>query len=69
MSELGTKRLEINRLVGTIRTGNKSEEGDTGTLQEMPCPCIQVDEREIQNSVGTLISLFTFLLLRFNVLL
>lgn len=69
VSELGTKRLEINRLVGTIRTGNKSEEGDTGTLQEMPCPCIQVDEREIQNSVGTLISLFTFLLLRFNVLL
>lgn len=35
----------------------------------MPCPCIQIDEREIQNSVGTLVSLFTFLLLCFNVLL
>lgn len=69
MNELGTKRSEINRAVGIVRTGNRSEEGDTDILQEMPCPCIQVGEREIQNSVGTLISLFTFLLLRFNVLL
>lgn len=69
VNELGTKRSEINRAVGIVRTGNRSEEGDTGILQEMPCPCIQVGEREIQNSVGTLISLFTFLLLRFNVLL
>lgn len=40
-----------------------------GILQKRPCPCVHMDEREIQNSVGTLISLFTFLLLSFDVLL
>lgn len=37
MSELGTKKSEINGLVATVKTGNRSEEGDpTQTLWHPP---------------------------------
>lgn len=36
------QRSEINRLVGTVRTDNRSEEYP-GIFQEMLCPCIQED--------------------------
>lgn len=70
VSELGTTKSEIKGLVATIKTSSSCEEGDpTQTLQHPPEKALPPCPHGWEGNTGTLISLFTFLLLRFDVLL